>query len=102
MNVPTPAEAWRGYHRGKALLWGGFVLYLPVMAFANFLVGSVGAPETVSLWIAGSWLLGWFASAWHLARFRCPQCGGRFFMYGITGNVWATKCHHCGKRAPSA
>lgn len=102
MNAPTQAEAWREYHRGKVLLWGGFALYLPVVGVAGFVLDGLGAPERVTLCVAGLWLLGWFVCGRRLARFRCPQCGERFFMYGITGNLWASRCHHCGKRAPSA
>ena len=98
--MSAAASPWDRYHRGKLLLWGGFALYLPVVAVAGLLLGG---DDNVVVWVAATWLVLWTINGQWLARFRCPRCGGRFFRVSrFVGNLWATRCCQCGTRPPPA
>lgn len=105
LNMDIPESSWQQYRYRKRLLWGGLLLYLPV-------VGALGLVLTwfrlsgIAATVAVVWLVLWAINGYRLSRFRCPRCEKYFFIKHIgqirIGNVWSTKCCHCGVRAPSS
>lgn len=100
----TIDHKWRRYVIGKRILWGGFLLYLPVGGGLAALAHHLGF-EQVSIGIAGTWMLALAANALWLGGFRCPRCEKEFFVLtswlgGLisSSNILATRCVHCRLR----
>src|SRR5437868_13183073 len=55
-----------------------------------------------AIWLGPLWLLGFFVTAGHRGRFRCPRCGAWFFKPSrMSINPWSRRCYHCGLRIGS-
>lgn len=96
----TKHNAWGRYRTGKACLWGGFLLFVPAVVLVTYALKAVGVSGNPTPWVAFAWMAVWLVNGMWLARFLCPKCNRRFFIYSPVGigNLWATKCCHCGAR----
>ena len=105
INADSPELSWQQYRYRKSLLWGGILLYLPVVGSVGMILERLGL-SAVAAAFAVVWTLLWAINGYRLSRFRCPTCEDYFFMKRTgqinIGNVWSTKCCHCGVRAPSS
>jgi hypothetical protein len=99
----TGDSEWQDYRHRKRLLWGGLFLYLPVTGSIGFALTMVGLTAGAGAF-AIAWIALWAINGYQLSRFRCPECGQYFFMQSLgyikVGNVWSTRCCHCGASPP--
>jgi hypothetical protein len=81
----------RRIRRRRWYVWGLIVAYLPLMLLA------IGARPNLTM--AGAAFGGWFAllfaAAMAAALARCPGCGNRFHLHGMT-LLPSRRCLHCG------
>jgi DNA-directed RNA polymerase subunit RPC12/RpoP len=94
---------WRRYRVGRALVYIGFLLWLPAMVALDLAFKALGWADA-TMWIAVVWLAACAANMLWFGAFRCPACGKRFFGGGLnwlgTSNDWGSKCRNCGARPP--
>jgi len=55
----TEQGSWRSYRIGKALLWGGFILYLPCVLILSFAFEALGMPGDLVAVGAFAWMALW-------------------------------------------
>jgi len=107
----TPADnwikrraQWRRYRVGRALIYAGFLLWLPVMVAVDLGLKALGWPDA-TMWIAMAWMVACAANMLWFTTFRCPACGKLFFGTDLhwlaPSNDWGSKCRHCGARPPA-
>ena len=94
----TEQGSWRSYRIGKALLWGGFILYLPCVLILSFAFEALGMPGDLVAVGAFAWMALWVVNGLLWAKFSCPNCSNCFFIRGPLGigNLWDFRCGHCG------
>ncbi len=105
MSEPVgPVDPWVKYRRRRKLYLFAFIGYLPAVfvtaEVAEPLIHFPGAPIVVMV----GWMIFIAVTDVRHAKFRCPRCGGLFFLrYGRYARYYdAPRCVHCGlpKYAP--
>jgi hypothetical protein len=105
MSEPVgPVDPWDEYRRRRKLNLFAFIGYLPVVfgtaVIAEPLIHFPGAPIVVMV----GWMIFIAVADVRHAKFRCPRCGGLFFLrYGFYARYYdEPRCVHCGlpKYAP--
>jgi hypothetical protein len=90
-NPAALATGLQRIRRRRWYVWGLILVYLPFMVMA---VGVLPSPAA-----AGAAFAGWFvvlsAAVMAAALARCPQCGNRFHLQGMT-LAPTRRCLHCG------
>ncbi|MBD9479508.1 hypothetical protein [Pseudoxanthomonas sp. PXM02] len=101
-HTSASSTAWRSYRIGKALLWGGLILFLPAVPLLGMALHALRVPGNPAAIAAFALIALWLINGLWLAKFLCPVCCKRFFVYGPLriGNLWARRCCHCGASAP--
>jgi hypothetical protein len=96
------ADAWRAYRRGKLLLWGALMLYLPVAVTAMLMARRLNFHDGLVGVVAVAWMVGLGVIGLVHSRTRCPACGERFYDWKrSTFGIWSVRCAHCGATAPN-
>jgi hypothetical protein len=91
MEAGDFAQGLRRIRRRRWYIWGLVGAYLPLMLLA---VGS--APSLAAAgWVFAGWFLVLSAAVMAAALARCPRCGNRFHLQGMS-LVPSRRCLHCG------
>lgn len=100
-------DAWRVLRVRKRRFYLWWLLFIPVSVVLLMLLGLLLPERVLERWerlddalfcaLALVWLTGCCVTAWlAFGEFRCPRCGKLFHVGDFRGNVFATRCVHCG------
>ncbi|WP_432821833.1 hypothetical protein [Trichloromonas sp.] len=78
-----------GIRTRRRFLWSVFISYIPAIWFALKTGG-----DGLALVVGILWLLMASAGGILVSFARCPRCGDRFHMKGISTS-WGGRCVHC-------
>jgi hypothetical protein len=85
--------------RRRLLLLAIVVGYLPCFFAVTFGLKQLGIdPDPFYPYMLLPYAGIFLATGFRISRTRCPRCGELFCMWmsGRMGNVWASRCVHCG------
>lgn len=98
-------DSWHEIRFWRRLLWGGWLLFVPVVGGLGGVLTNLGITENLVLCIALLWMAAWAFIGIKLQLCRCPNCNERFFSHAIGGlswfrlhNAFALRCLNCKVR----
>jgi hypothetical protein len=98
-----PVDPWDKYRRRRKLYLFAFIGYFPAVLGTAAVAEPIHFPGAPIVVMAG-WMIFIAVADVRHAKFKCPRCGGLFFLrYGFYARYYdEPRCVHCGlpKYAP--